>query len=129
MRTMRSAVCLPVALVAFGSCAGASGTWREVDPQRPMITLTGRLETLDMPAEGNVRFEVTPDPEHRYALAPGQQRIVCIVPARDRGDLTSSLLNLEVGQHVDVSGYWTARDEAAGVRHFLADTTCVFTID
>lgn len=94
-----------------------------------MITIVGRLEVLDMPAEGEIRLEVTLDSDHRFALAPGQQRLVCIVQAVDRDSLTTQLLNLTVGHMVTVSGWWVARDERGGIRQYLNATTDIVPHD
>ena len=94
-----------------------------------MITVVGRLEALDMPAEGEIRLEVTPDSAHRFALAPGQQRMVCIVQAADRDSLTSQMLNLTVGRKVTVSGWWVARNEHDGIRRYLNATTDIVPHD
>ena len=127
MRTTHAAVWQLAVLVPLAACAGP-GPWRQVDGTR-IITITGRLEVLDMPAAGDVRLEVTPRPGDQHALAPGQQRMICIVPARNRNNLETQLLNLVVGKSVAVSGYWMARDETGGTRHYLADTTDIVPID
>lgn len=124
----RLAVHLAV-LVPLAGCAGPSNAWRQVDEKRLMITVTGRLEVLEIPAAGDVRLELVPRAEDRYALASGQERLGCIVHSWDRKDLETMLLNLELGQTVSVSGYWTATDEAAGTRHYLNDTTSIAILD
>lgn len=116
-------------LVSLASCAGPSTAWRQVDEKRLMISVTGRLEVLEMPAAGDVRLEIAPRAEDRYALASGQERLGCIVHSWDREDLETMLLNLELGQTVRISGYWTATDEAAGTRHYLNDTTSIEILD
>lgn len=121
-RSTRSALGCLMALFIPGSCVGTPTAWRQVDAEHQMITVVGRLEVFDMPSEGDVRLEVAPDSDHRFALAPGQQRLVCIVHAFDRDSLTSQLLNLTVGQRVTVSGYWVARDESDGLRHYINGT-------
>ena len=129
MRTNPSALGWMLVMVLLCSCVGTPTAWRQVDSERMMITVVGRLEALDMPAEGEVRLEVTPDPAHRFALAPGQQRLVCIVQAADRDSLTTQLLNLTVGHMVSVSGYWVERGEHDGIRRYLNSTTDIVPQD
>jgi hypothetical protein len=110
------------ALAALAACS-SNGSWRQVDPRRTIVQISGRVELLDMPVQGDVRLEVTPVQEDAYVLAPGQTRLTCIIHERDRHDLAPQLLNTAVGQTVDVAGYWVAREEGGVTRHYLNDTT------
>jgi hypothetical protein len=110
------------ALAALAACS-SSGSWRQVDPRRTMVHISGRVEMLDMPEHGDVRLEVTPVPADVYVLAPGQTRLICVIHERDRHDLAPQLLNTATGQTVEVAGYWVAREESGVTRHYLNDTT------
>ena len=129
MRTFCSVIGRLAVLVALAACADPPNTWRQVDEKRLFITVTGRLDVLDLPAEGDVRLDVAPRPSDQYSLAEGQQRLGCILHASDRKDLATILLHLQVGQTVRVSGYWTATDEALGTRHYINDTTDIVIVD
>lgn len=129
MRSVRIATCCLLAIAALGSCESTSNAWRLVDPELGIITVVGRLELLDMPAVGDVRVEVTPDVDHGFVLAPGQQRLECVVRIDDRDDLESQLLNLTVGHTVSVSGVWIAKGEGSGTRRSLDPTTDLWSID
>jgi len=111
-----------VALAALAACS-SNGSWRQVDPRRRLVQISGRVELFDMPQQGDVRLEVTPVPKDAWVLAPEQTRITCIIHERDRHDFETQLLNTAVGQTVDVAGYWMAREEGGVTRHYLNDTT------
>jgi hypothetical protein len=124
---LRTAMHLPkilcaAALAVLAACS-SNGPWRQTDPRRVMVKVSGRVEVLDMPQHGDVRLEVTPIPEDAFVLAPGQTRLICIIPARDRHDFEPQLLNTAVGQTVEIAGYWMAREEAGITRHYVYDTT------
>src|SRR5262245_3737473 len=116
---MRSANLVAAAAVAALAACSANGQWRQVDPHRGIVQISGRVELLDMPQQGDVRLEVTPVPKDAFVLAPGQARITCIIHERDRHDLETQLMNTAVGQTVDVAGHWMAREEGGLTRHYL----------
>src|SRR5262245_7951960 len=120
---MRSANLVAAAAVAALAACSANEPWRQVDPHRGIVKISGRVELLDMPLQGDVRLEVTPVPKDAYVLAPGQTRITCIIHERNRHDLETQLLNTAVGQTVGVAGYWMAREDGGVTRHYLNDTT------
>jgi len=89
------------------------------------IRITGQVEVFDMPPQGDVRLEVTPVPKDRYSLAPGHERLICIIHERDRQYMKGPLLRTRAGQQVEVAGFWAAREEAGVTRHYLNETTDV----
>ena len=110
-------------LLALTACAG--NPWRGVDPDRVAITVIGSITAIDLPATGDARLDLELREGDRFALAPGQERLGCIVHPRERDAMDHVLRLLVVGQAVEVSGYWTARDEAEGTRHYINDTTSI----
>jgi hypothetical protein len=110
-------------LLSLTACAG--NPWRGVDPDRMTITVTGTITAIELPATGDARLDLELRAGDRYALAPGQEQLGCIVHPREREIMERILRRLVIGQAVEVSGYWTARDEAEGTRYYINDTTSV----
>lgn len=122
MDAMKLAITSLAVFVLLAACSGIAA-WRPVDSNRLLIQVTGSLEVLDMPDRGDVRLEVVPVAADRYALAPSQERLVCIIHDADRHVLQTQLLNVKVGHMVRIAGHWTAKDESGVTRHYLNDTT------
>ena len=118
-----------ILFVLLAACAGTNGAWRQVDPDHMMIEVTGRLEVLTLPPEGDVYMELTPVPGDQYSLAPGQQRLYCVLHERERSDVYPVLVKMRVGDTVRIGGYWTAREEGGVTRHYINDTTALGIVD